>query len=47
ALSGGPMAIIAGTLAVVLAFALVPVLSRIGQPKPEAHETPPLTKLPR
>jgi len=44
ALSGGPMAIIAGTLAVVVAFALVPVLSRIGQKKPEAVEATPLNK---
>ncbi|MDT4860008.1 Malonate transporter MadL subunit [compost metagenome] len=48
ALSGGPMAIIAGTLAVVVAFALVPVLSRLGQKKSEAPvSTTPLTKLPR
>ncbi|HJE30328.1 MAG TPA: malonate transporter subunit MadL, partial [Pseudomonas nitrititolerans] len=31
ALSGGPMAILAGVAAVVIAFALVPVLDRIGQ----------------
>lgn len=30
ALKGGPMAILAGTLAVVVAFALVPVLTRMG-----------------
>ncbi len=47
ALSGGPMAIIAGILAVVVAFALVPVLSRIGQNKPVALATTPLTKQPR
>ena len=47
ALSGGPMAIIAGTVAVVVAFALVPVLSRIGQKKPEALDTTSLTKQPR
>ncbi|MEZ6124341.1 MAG: malonate transporter subunit MadL [Planctomycetaceae bacterium] len=30
AVSGGPMAIVAGTMAVVASFALVPVISRIG-----------------
>jgi hypothetical protein len=35
ALKGGPMAILAGTLAVVVAFALVPVLVRIGNKDPE------------
>ncbi|MBK5527023.1 malonate transporter subunit MadL [Pseudomonas sp. NPDC087598] len=30
ALKGGPMAILAGTLAVVIAFAMVPVLVRLG-----------------
>lgn len=30
ALSGGPMAILAGVLAVVVAFALVPVIDRMG-----------------
>ncbi|MFP0194252.1 MULTISPECIES: malonate transporter subunit MadL [Pseudomonas] len=34
ALKGGPMAILAGTLAVVIAFALVPVLVRLGNKKP-------------
>ncbi|MBA1234222.1 malonate transporter subunit MadL [Pseudomonas stutzeri] len=33
ALSGGPMAILAGVAAVVIAFALVPALSGIGQKK--------------
>lgn len=33
AISGGPMAILAGTAAVVVAFALVPVLVRIGNPE--------------
>ncbi|UUD63518.1 malonate transporter subunit MadL [Pseudomonas seleniipraecipitans] len=55
ALSGGPMAILAGTAAVVIAFLLVPVLSRIGQQAPlETAEpvdapvsTTPLTKTPR
>ena len=36
ALSGGPMAILAGVAAVVIAFALVPVLDRIGQKKADA-----------
>ncbi len=36
ALEGGPMAILAGVLAVVASFALVPVLSNIGKGKPEA-----------
>ena len=50
ALSGGPMAIIAGTLAVVLGFALVPVLCRIGQKEPDvagAKIPRSLTKAPR
>ncbi|MFJ7311293.1 malonate transporter subunit MadL [Pseudomonas sp. NPDC098747] len=34
ALKGGPMAILAGTLAVVIAFALVPVLVRLGNKDP-------------
>ncbi|GGK03430.1 malonate transporter subunit MadL [Pseudomonas matsuisoli] len=33
ALSGGPMAILAGLAAVGLGFALVPMLDRLGQPK--------------
>ncbi|BAN45920.1 malonate transporter subunit MadL [Metapseudomonas resinovorans] len=36
ALSGGPMAILAGVAAVVLGFAMVPVLDRLGQKKPAA-----------
>ncbi|MNF49168.1 Malonate transporter MadL subunit [compost metagenome] len=36
ALSGGPMAILAGIAAVVLGFAMVPVLDRLGQKKPAA-----------
>ncbi|MNL79711.1 Malonate transporter MadL subunit [compost metagenome] len=36
ALKGGPMAILAGTVAVVIAFALVPVLVRIGNKEPES-----------
>jgi malonate transporter MadL subunit len=35
ALSGGPMAILAGLAAVGLGFALVPMLDRLGQPKPK------------
>ncbi|MNJ58436.1 Malonate transporter MadL subunit [compost metagenome] len=42
ALSGGPMAILAGVLAVVVAFALVPVLDRIGRKKTEAASTVPV-----
>ncbi|WP_339511067.1 malonate transporter subunit MadL [Pseudomonas sp. RL_15y_Pfl2_60] len=50
ALSGGPMAILAGVAAVVLAFILVSVLDRMGQKKPEQQddtEANPLPKLPR
>lgn len=32
AVKGGPAALLAGVLAVVLSFALVPVIARIGQP---------------
>lgn len=32
AITGGPAAILAGTLAVVICFALVPLISRLGQP---------------
>jgi malonate transporter MadL subunit len=35
ALKGGPAAILAGTVAVLVSFALVPVLSRIGAPPVE------------
>ena len=41
ALDGGPMAFLAGALAVVACFVLVPVISRIGgagEPLPEATE---------
>ena len=31
AIKGGPVAILAGTLAVILCFALVPLISRLGQ----------------
>ncbi|TLX61948.1 malonate transporter subunit MadL [Stutzerimonas nosocomialis] len=48
ALAGGPMAILAGVAAVAASFALVPVLSRIGQKKPEAGvDDKPLTTSPR
>lgn len=35
ALKGGPAAILAGTLAVVVGFVLIPVIERIGKEKPE------------
>ena len=35
AIKGGPAAILAGALAVLVSFALVPLISRIGTPKPE------------
>lgn len=38
ALSGGPVAVLAGVLAVVVSFALVPVISRIGAPPPTQPE---------
>lgn len=38
ALSGGPVAVLAGVLAVVVSFALVPVISRIGAPEPTQPE---------
>ncbi|CAM3434110.1 MULTISPECIES: malonate transporter subunit MadL [Pseudomonas] len=43
ALSGGPMAILAGVVAVVASFAMVPLLDRIGQKKPEAGTDKSLT----
>ncbi|MCO6056211.1 malonate transporter subunit MadL [Pseudomonas sp. MOB-449] len=43
ALSGGPMAILAGIAAVVLGFAMVPVLDRLGQKKPVAAAAESLT----
>jgi len=46
ALSGGPMAILAGIAAVVVAFALLPVLDRIGK-KPETEVRKPLTSAQR
>lgn len=47
ALSGGPMAILAGTVAVALGFALVPALCLIGQKKPVDDATPTLTETQR
>jgi malonate transporter MadL subunit len=38
ALKGGPAAILAGAGAVVVSFALVPVLSRIGEPPPDLED---------
>jgi hypothetical protein len=35
AVKGGPAAVLAGVLAVVVSFALVPVITRIGQPRSE------------
>lgn len=35
ALKGGPAAILAGTLAVLVCFVLIPVIERIGKEKPE------------
>lgn len=43
ALSGGPMAILAGVVAVAIAFALVPVLDRIGRKNTDAEPAKPLT----
>lgn len=43
ALSGGPMAILAGIAAVVLGFAMVPVLDRLGQKKQPAAAADSLT----
>ena len=37
ALKGGPAAILAGFLAVVVSFALIPVIERIGKEKPVAQ----------
>ncbi len=41
AVSGGPAALLAGTLAVIASFALVPVISRIGDAKATSIEEPP------
>lgn len=43
ALSGGPMAILAGVVAVAASFAMVPLLDRLGRKKPEAPADKPLT----
>ena len=40
ALAGGPAAILAGTLAVAVGFALVPALSRLGASRPAAGRGP-------
>jgi malonate transporter MadL subunit len=45
ALKGGPMAIVAGTLAVAISFLLVPVLTRLGQKnEPDAAISTPSSK---
>ncbi len=41
AVRGGPAAILAGALATLVSFTLVPVLSRIGRPPDEVAEAPP------
>ncbi len=41
AMKGGPAAILAGAGAVLVSFALVPVLSRVGAPPPQAGEVGP------
>jgi malonate transporter MadL subunit len=41
AVGGGPAALLAGTLAVIASFALVPVISRIGDAKATSIEEPP------
>jgi len=38
AIEGGPVALLAGALAVGMGFALVPVISRMGGPGPERQE---------
>jgi len=38
ALKGGPAAILAGSLAVVVGFALIPVIDRIGKEKPAPQD---------
>lgn len=39
AVKGGPLAFLAGSSGVVLSFALIPVIARIGRPKPEKKES--------
>lgn len=41
AIKGGPMALIAGALATVVCFALIPLIDRIGRPKPQLEEQQP------
>ena len=43
ALRGGPVALLAGTTAVVVSFALIPVIARIGQPPAATFVQPSLT----
>ena len=38
AVKGGPLAFLAGAWGVVLSFALIPIIARIGRPKPEKKE---------
>ena len=38
AIKGGPVGILAGAIAVLVSFALVPVISRLGQPDSEPEE---------
>ena len=40
AVEGGPAAVLAGTLAVALGFALVPVISRVGRPGGSTEKDP-------
>lgn len=47
ALHSGPMAILAGLTAVGIAFALVPVLDRLGRKKPAAATPAPLSQTAR
>ena len=47
ALHSGPMAILAGLTAVGIAFALVPVLDRLGRKKPAAAAPAPLSQTAR
>jgi len=39
AIKGGPLAFLAGTIGVILSFALVPFIARIGQSKPPGSRT--------
>ena len=40
AVEGGAVALLAGTLAVGLGFVLVPVISRVGKPRPPGEKAP-------